>query len=82
MGGSPEFSKSLQCRDGLERCGQSNEAGVFLPVVVEPIYEEMKDLQEAHDSREEALRDAYGYEELKGRGLYEFEQWVSSMKTH
>ena len=54
-------------------------------MVAEPIYEEMKELQKAHDSWvsfEEALREAYGHEEPKGRGLYEFDQWVSSTKTH
>ena len=57
----------------------------FCKVVAEPIYEEMKELQKAHNSWlsfKEALREAYGHEEPKGRGLYEFDQWVSSRKTH
>ena len=57
----------------------------FCLVVAEPIYEEMKELQEAHiswRSFEEALREAYGYKELKGQSLHKFNQWVSSMKTH
>ena len=57
----------------------------FCRVVAEPIFEEIKEIQKTHDSWvsfKEALRESYGYEEQKGRGLYEFHEWVSSRKTH
>mgnify|MGYP006970544030 CR=1 FL=1 len=49
------------------------------------IHKEVKDLREVHDSWvsfEEALLEEYTYEKLKGQGLCEFNQWVSSVKTH
>ena len=57
----------------------------FCRVVAQPIFKNVKELLEAHDSWvtfEKALLEAYGYEKPKGRGLYEFYQWVSLMKTH
>ena len=57
----------------------------FCRVVVEPIYKEVKEPREAHDSwliLKEALLEAYGYERPKGQSLYKFDQWMSSMKTH
>ena len=55
----------------------------FCRVVVEPIYEKMKELEEVHDLWvEEALLEAYKYEKPKGQGRHEFDQWVSLTKTH
>ena len=57
----------------------------FCWVVAEPIHKEVKELREAHDSWvtfEEALLEAYSYARPKGRGWREFDQWVTSAKTH
>ena len=50
-----------------------------------PIYEEVKKLQESHDSWgfiKKALLEKYDYEESKGQGKGVFDQWVTSSKTH
>ena len=57
----------------------------FCRVVAQPIFKNVKELLEAHDSWatfEMALLKAYGYERTKGRGRHEFDQWVASTKTH
>ena len=57
----------------------------FCRVVAELIYEEIKELREAHDSWvtfKKALLEVYIYERPKGRGWREFDQWVTSAKTH
>ena len=80
-----KFLKSYNAEMGSRGVNEALRLEYFCRVVAEPIYEEMKEHQEAHDSWvsfEEALREAYGYKEQKGRGLYEFDQWISSKKTH
>ena len=79
------FLKSYNAEMGSRGVNEALRLEYFCQVVAEPIYKEMKKHQEAHDSWvsfEEALREAYGYKEQKGRGLYEFDQWISSKKTH
>ena len=80
-----KFLKAYNAEMGSRGVNEALRLEYFCRVVAEPIYEEMKEHQEAHDSWvsfEEALREAYGYKEQKGRGLYEFDQWISSKKTH
>ena len=57
----------------------------FCRVVSQPIFEDVEELLQAHDSWaafEKALLEKYGYERLKGRDRRNFDQWVTSAKTH
>ena len=56
----------------------------FCLVVAVRMHGELKELREAHNSWEafeEAPLEAYGYIP-KGQDQHEFDQWVSSVKTH
>ena len=57
----------------------------FCQVVSQPILKDVKGLLEAHYlwvTFKEALLEAYGYKRPKGRGQSNFDQRVSSVKTH
>ena len=57
----------------------------FCRVVSQPIFKDVEELLEAHDSWatfEKALLEEYDYERLKGQDRRNFDQWVTSAKTH
>ena len=52
----------------------------FCRVVAQPIFKDVKELLEAHDSwvtLEKDLLAAYGYKRPKGQGPHEFDKWVA-----
>ena len=82
---SPNFSKSYNTEMDSRGVEEAMRLEYFCRVVAEPIFEEIKEIQKTHDSWvsfKEALRESYGYEGPKGRGLYKLHGWVSSRKTH
>ena len=71
------FLKSYNIEMASRSVNESMRLEYFCRVVSEMIYEEMKELQVAHNSWgsfQETLGEACS--------LYEFNQWVSSLKTH
>ena len=63
---------------------EAQQLTCFYQVVAQPMYEEAKKRQGAHNSWAslvEALLDTYGYVETKEAILYKLNLWVSSSKT-
>mgnify|MGYP000167333026 CR=1 FL=1 len=57
----------------------------FCQLVAVSMYEELKELQEPHESLESfegALLGAYRYAKLEHRGRHDFDRWVASVKAH